>query len=363
MDTLEKCNLTVENAKAINQYSNDSNMILSIKKGLVDKAQVKEKISAEMISKLQSRGISEEQITSIESYIEGLDFNKPVHENYEEVNRYLNEINISSNCYSSVCTAIKSKNSLSHIESTLVNLDEGLSKARLPQSMKLYRAIKTNGDINAKDYIEKNMSNDGYTSTSPLYETSFAKYDDYDTVIEIYAPKGTQGLYMSQLSDYDDVEQEVLLNTNDIYIIDAKDGIVDKNGRTKTMLQGLLLSKEKECYKGIDVETEEHKILNTEEKLKTQVEKENLPIKYNRFSNFFNKVRSKFTRKSKIQYNNSVSIEKEESKHIENNFELELKENVMSLDEIVENSQDYSMQDEEILQENIESNEYDYFNL
>ena len=185
MDTLEKCNLTVENAKAINQYSNDSNMILSIKKGLVDKAQVKEKISAEMISKLQSRGISEEQITSIESYIEGLDFNKPVHENYEEVNRYLNEINISSNCYSSVCTAIKSKNSLAHIESTLVNLDEGLSKARLPQSMKLYRAIKTNGDINAKDYIEKNMSNDGYTSTSPLYETSFAKYDDYDTVIEI----------------------------------------------------------------------------------------------------------------------------------------------------------------------------------
>ena len=122
--------------------------------------------------------------------------------------------------------------------------------------MKLYRAIKTNAEINPEYYIGKIMNNKGYTSTSPLYDSSFAKYDDYDTVMEIYAPKGTQGLYITQLSDYENTEQEVLLNPNDIYVVDAQKGVIDQNGRTKTVLKGLLLSKERECYKGIDKQQE-----------------------------------------------------------------------------------------------------------
>ena len=144
MQELDRCNLTVDNAKAINQYSNGSNMILSMKRGSSDKEQIQSGIKYDMMSKLQTRGLSQEQISNIEDYIEKLDFNRPVYENYEMVNQYMAEMNIPHSCYPSVCTAVKGMDSLEHIDTTLANLDEGLSKSRLPQSMKLYRAIKTN---------------------------------------------------------------------------------------------------------------------------------------------------------------------------------------------------------------------------
>ena len=299
---LDKCNLTVDNAKAINQYSNGSNMILSMKRGSADKGQIQNGIKSDMIGKLQTRGLSQEQISNIEDYIERLDFNRPVYENYGMINQYMAEMNIPRSCYPSVCTAVKSMDSLEHIDTTLANLDEGLSKSRLPQSMKLYRAIKTNGEINPKDYIGKSMNNKGYTSTSPLYDSSFAKYDDYDTVMEIYAPKGTQGSYITQLSDYENTEQEVLLNPNDIYVVDAQKGVIDQNGRTKTVLKGLLLSKERECYKGIDKQQETEKSKYGQEQYDSTIQptnnENNLPARQNRFSKFFNQIRSRFARQN-----------------------------------------------------------------
>lgn len=300
MQTLEKYNLTVENAKAINQYSNGSNMILAIKRGTAEKSEIQNGIRTDMINKLQIRGLSVEQISSLEDYIGTLDFSKPVHENYGIISQYMQQMNIPHNCYPSICTAVKGMDSLEHIDSTLESLDDGLSKARLPQSMKLYRAIRKNVDINPESYVGKGMSNKGYTSTSPLYESSFAKYDDYDIVMEIYAPKGTQGSYMTQLSDYDSAEQEVLLNPNDIYIVNAQSGVVDQNGRTKTVLKGLLLSKERECYKGIDKQQETEKTQYSQEQYRDtfqeQMSENNLPVKQNRFSRFFSQMRSRFAR-------------------------------------------------------------------
>lgn len=300
---LEKNNLSVENAKAINQYSNGSNMILSMKRGSADKSQIQSGIKSDMMSKLQTRGLNQEQISSIEDYIGTLDFNRPVHENYEMINQYMQKMNIPRNCYPSICTAVKGMDSLEHIDSTLANLDDGLSKSRLPQSMKLYRAIKTNGEMNPEDYIGKSMNNRGYTSTSPLYNSSFAKYDDYDTVMEIYAPKGTQGSYMTQLSDYDNVEQEILLNPNDIYVVDAQKGVIDQNGRSKTVLKVLLLSKERECYKGIDKQQETEKSHHSQEQYDSTIQpttnnETNLPARQNRFSRFFSQMRSKFSRQN-----------------------------------------------------------------
>ena len=214
----------------------------------------------------------------------------------------MQEINVPRNCYPSICTAVKGMDSLEHIDTTLANLDEGLSKSRLPQSMKLFRAIKTNGEINSEDYIGKSMNNKGYTSTSPLYDSSFAKYDDYDTVMEIYVPKGTQGSYITQLSDYEKTEQEVLLNPNDIYVVDVKKGVIDQNGKTKTVLKGLLLSKERECYKGIDKQQETEKNKYGQEQYDSTIQptnnENNLPARQNRFSRFFNQIRSRFARQN-----------------------------------------------------------------
>lgn len=315
MQELKKNNLSIENAKAINQYSNGSNMILSMKRGWTDRSQIQNGIKTDMVDKLKARALSQEQIKGIEDYIQSLDFSKPVHENYEMISQYIQQRNIPHNCYPSICTAVKDMDSLEHIDSTLSNLDEGLSKARLSNSMKLYRAIKTDGNINPESYIGKSISNKGYTSTSPLYQSSFAKYDDYDTVMEIYAPKGTQGTYITQLSDYDSAEQEVLLNPNDIYVIDAQKGVVDQNGKTKTVLKGVLLSKERECYKDIGQQATEQRYNSYEKTFSTQTESNNLynqtiqhqkysqhenseklPARQNRFSRFFRQIRSRFYR-------------------------------------------------------------------
>lgn len=337
MQELEKCNLTIDNAKAINQYSNDSNMILSMKRGLADRGQLQNKIASDMISKLQTRGLSQEQILNLKDYICRLNFNKPLYENYEIVNQYRQETNMPRNCYPSICTAVKSMDSLEHIDSTLVSLDDGLSKSRLPQSMKLYRAIKTNGKINPEDYIGKSMNNKGYTSTSPLYNSSFAKYDDYDTVMEIYAPKGTKGLYMTLLSDYDNTEQEILLNPNDIYVIDAQKGAVDENGKTKTVLKGLLLSKERECYKGVDkkqeFDREQYSKKQYDRIIQTTNNENNLPARQNRLSAFFNKMRLRFSKqnlnKKQEQSQYDKTIETVEQKVYEKkSWELEPNEKI-----------------------------------
>lgn len=181
--------------------------------------------------------------------------------------------------------------------------------------MKLYRAVKSSylekGLEKGEDLrclLGKTISNKGQTSTSPLYDSSFASLDDYDTVFEIYVPQGTRGAYIAELSAYDKTEQEVLLNPNDLYITGVQTRITDKNGRTKNVLQALCLSKDRECYK---------KIEQTQEQAKSQDYRQstsstNLPTKQNIFSRFFNQIRARFLkgRKDK-QLTNQLSSTKQ----------------------------------------------------
>lgn len=149
---LNKWNLSVENAKAINQYSNGSNMILSLKKGNSTKEDIKGRIKTDMVEKLKARGISEEQINEIQKFIDTLDLEKPIHDNFKTVREYADKMGTKQSCYPSMCSEVKDMDRLKHIDSTIENLDDGLSKTRLPKSMKLYRAIKTNGQMQSKDY-------------------------------------------------------------------------------------------------------------------------------------------------------------------------------------------------------------------
>lgn len=331
MDTINSYNISVENAKAINQYSNGSNMILSVKRETISRAELQNGIMQDLSTKLQERGMSQSQISEISNVIQQLDYDKPVHNNYDIINSHMQEMNLPRGCSPSVCKAVKDMNSFEHIDETISSLDEGLSRARLPQSMKLYRAIKTNGQVDMQSYVGKSMNNKGYTSTSPLYDSSFAKYDEYDTVMEIYAPKGTQGAYITQLSDYDSVEQEVLLNPNDIYVVGAQSGVVDKNGKSKTVLQGLLLSKERECYKDVGQQATEQRNNSYEKSFSEQAKSdnlyeqtiqqqtyaqngnlENLPARQNRFSRFFNQMRSRFSRGRNNGTQNTTQLEQQQ---------------------------------------------------
>lgn len=296
---LKKCKLTVENAKAINQYSNGSNMILSIKRGNTSRDKIKQGIIDDLTSKLEIRGISQENISQIKNMVQQLDYQRPVHENYDMLRNSLKCFNIPNNCYPTINTAIKHFDSYEHIDETIKQLDEGLSKSSLPHSVKLYRAIKSNSIENVENLSGKVSENNGYISTSPLYDASFAKYDEYDTVMELYVPKGTRGTYISPFSDYDSTEQEVLLDSNDIFFINAQTGVVDKNGRTKNILKGVVLSKDKDCYK--DIETQYIKQSNTSNSSTAKkIQRKNLSVMQNRFLKFLSKIRAKFQKRRNL---------------------------------------------------------------
>ena len=256
-DMLQARNLTVDGAKSIYQYSVDSNMILGVKRG-VTKDTIKDQIIQNLENSLQTRGVSQSDIETMKQFIKDADYKETLHSNYDRVNEYMEQMGIQQNARVSVRSAMQSMDRCAHIDETISSLDEGLDRTNLPKSMKLYRAVKSSylekalpEGADLSSLIGKTVSNNGQTSTSPLYDSSFAKYDDYDTVFEIYAPEGSRGSYITELSAYDNVEQEVLLNPNDLYITNVQKGVIDKNGKTKNILQALALSKDRECYKEI----------------------------------------------------------------------------------------------------------------
>ena len=141
-----------------------------------------------------------------------------------------------------------------HLDQTLMNLDRGI-KNSLPMSMKLFRAVQ--GSFLNRIFDQSPLSSrtvkveeKGYSSTSLSYDSSFAKYFNHDVVFEIYVPMGTQGILISPFSSYFE-EQEILLNSNDLYIFEVLPNYLDKKQNVKTVYKGLLLSKDKSCYIGI----------------------------------------------------------------------------------------------------------------
>ncbi len=253
---LQTNNLTIDSVKAFNRYSSGSNMILSAKRG-VPRETISQGIDAELESRLTEYGFPQEHISKIHDYVNGLDYSKPLHENWSKTTSYLEQYGISRKYTAAINSTVMHKNSLAHLDETLSSLDQGLT-TRLSESMKLTRAVKSDfitkqlapgEDI--RSLVGRKIEENGYSSTSPIYDTSFAKYDDYDVVYDIYAPKGTQGTSITPFSSYGTAEEEVLLNSNDLYITDVIPGFVDKNGKTKTVLKSLMLSKDKSCYKGI----------------------------------------------------------------------------------------------------------------
>ena len=254
-------NLTIDNVKAFNRYSSGSNMILSAKRG-VSRETISRGIDTELDLRLAEYGFPQEHISQIHDYVDSLDYSKPLHENWQATTKYLEQYGISKKYTAAINSTVMHKNSLAHLDETLSSLDQGLT-TRLPESMKLTRAVKSEylksqlqpGE-DLTNLVGRKVEETGYSSTSPIYDTSFAKYDDYDVVYDIYAPKGTQGTSITPFSSYGTAEEEVLLNSNDLYITDVIPGVVDKNGRTKTVLKSVMLSKDKSCYKGIGGKTQ-----------------------------------------------------------------------------------------------------------
>ena len=299
-EMLNTRNLTVDNAKAIYQYSIGSNMILGVKRG-TPKETIYEQIITDLDEALRGRGVAKVDIEKMKQFVQSADYKSSLHSNYDNANEYMEQMGFQQKARVSVRSAMQSLDRCTHIDETIAALEDGLGSTHLARSMKLYRAVKSSylkkglGEReDLSSLVGKSISNNGQTSTSPLYDSSFASLDEYDTVIEIYTPEGSRGAYIAELSAYDKTEQEVLLNPNDLYITGVQTGATDKNGRTKNVLQALCLSKDIECYKGIVQQQDQLQDIN--QTCSQSVRTDNLPIKQNRFLKFFSQVRARFAR-------------------------------------------------------------------
>ena len=357
-DMLQERNLTVDGAKAIYQYSVGSNMILGVKRG-VTKDTIKDQIIQDLESSLQTRGVPQTDIETMKKFIKDTDYQETLHSNYDRANEYMEQMGIQPKARVSVRSAMQSMDRCTHIDETISSLDEGLGRTNLPKSMKLYRAVKSSylekalpEGVDLSSLVGKTVSNNGQTSTSPLYDSSFAKYNDYDTVFEIYAPEGSRGSYITELSAYDNVEQEVLLNPNDLYITNVQKGVIDKNGKTKNVLQALALSKDRECYKEIEQLKGKNKEQSgiAEQNIQSESNTEfssNLPTKQNRFSKFLSQVRARLGR-TKNQESQPENAYSQQAKPKEKkSWELEPEEKTRIQNETAEIAQKHREQEEQ----------------
>ena len=98
---------------------------------------------------------------------------------------------------------------------------------------------------NLKSVVGKTLKDNGYSSTSLLFDSSYGYNSSNFVTLKLYVPKGTEGLDVTNFSSFD-TENEILLNSNEIHIIDYK-----TYGAHCIMLVGLVLSKNLECYKDI----------------------------------------------------------------------------------------------------------------
>lgn len=330
-DMISRRNLTVDNAKAIYQYSIGSNMILNVKRG-TSKEVIQEQIMKELEESLKCRGIYDSDIKKMKQYVKDVDYSFTLHENYDMANEYMKQHSLQDNGHVSVRRAIQSMDRCHHIDETILALDEGLGNTHLSKSMKLYRAVKSSyleqglkDGENLTSLVGKSISNEGQMSTSPLYDSSFAFLDECDAVFEIYTPKGSRGSYIAELSAYDITEQEVLLNPSDLYITDVQTGVVDKNGRSKNVLKALCLSKDRECYREIERES------NKPEQ-ESAITSSNLLVKQNRFSKFFSKLKAKFAGNKTVNRSTESQYESQQNNDslIENTLKDKLKGQVKS---------------------------------
>ena len=174
---LDKRNLTVNNAKAIYQYSIGSNMILGIKRGK-SKETIRKQIITDLTEALKGRDVSEADIEKMKQFVQNADYQSPLHSNYDIANKYMEQMGFKQNARVSVRSAMQSIYRCTHIYETIAELEGGLSKTHLVKPMKLYRAVKSSylekGLEKGEDLrclLGKTISNKGQTSTSP-YKTS-----------------------------------------------------------------------------------------------------------------------------------------------------------------------------------------------
>ena len=241
---LSKNNVSIEEVRAFYEYS-----ILGVPSDISE-----EKILYELEDSLQKRGLREDEIEKMKQFVQTFDYDTTVlHCIYDVANQYMKKIELDKTCFVSLRSALHSMYRCRHMNDTITTLNRCLTSKNMSKSVKLYRAVKGSTLVSdgepLSSLVGQVIHQLDFTSTSLLYGSSFAMF--YDCVLELYTPRGSRGMCIVEMSAYDKIEYEVLLNPNDIFVIDVKKDILEA-GSEKTVLVGLCLSHNQECYRGIN---------------------------------------------------------------------------------------------------------------
>ncbi len=255
---IKENNLSLSQVIAFNRYSEDSKMILGYLRGKSTK-ELWEDVTLYIDQRLDETSLNNQEKNFIKDYVIQLDYNKPLYYNYEKVKKHCTIKNYKKSDIYTINSIVNKIQNFYNLPSTIKDLKQGLSNTN-NQPMILYRAVKSDFlkkkfDIDItkpNDCIGKKIIDNGFTSTSILYKSSFAKYKDYDVVFKIYAPKNTNLTCITPFSVYGDEEFEVLCDSNDLIIYEATPNFIDEFGHKKTLFKTLMISKNKEKENIID---------------------------------------------------------------------------------------------------------------
>lgn len=308
---LEKEDLTEKEVVALRRYcagrDRIGKKIVFDRKENVNNIDIFEYIHENYGNKLKEEGFSAEEVSQIRFDVKMLEFHsQPLNKTFKQMDEVEKDKNFSEGQMSVIKEYVRDLYSFYHLNETIKEL-EGALKSNLEDSIKVYYAMKGDdirrqlGNIN--NLKGKKIRENNFMSTSLSYDSSEAQYDDYDVVLEMYVPKGTYGRSVTEFLDYENSEDEVLLSESDLYVLDIQSDVNDKNGRNKTILKVLTLSRNKKVYKYID---------GNENQYSNQ-----LPKKQNKFMAFLSKLMAKIS--GKKYENNPEIVEQNEIKEEESN--------------------------------------------
>ena len=204
--------------------------------------------------------LSMQQYEPLLNYAKNIDINKNPEEFKNDIENLCKKVNAPFLVvYNTMTTILNKKISTTKLSSSI----KTILKNQIAQNTIVHRGVtmpflnkllpSDDDKVDFNSLIGKKIEEKGFTSTSLIYNSSFAgslNENDYPVYLQIYVPKGSEGMNISPFSKYS-YEHEFLCNANDLHIFDVDKNYIDENGNNKILLKCLLLSKDKECYKDI----------------------------------------------------------------------------------------------------------------
>lgn len=210
---LEEHNLTIEEALALNAYSEDSRLFNHYNPNLNNIDEIALHYEKEGVSRLVLSGCTLEQACDALSFVRNIAYGCNLNDKYEWAKNYASENLMPSRAVYTLLSIIKDMHKIEHLPELYWLINNALDKSISTERTVVYRGAQCKYDDDLTV-----LHPQGFLSTSESLETSFAKYEQYPCVLEIEVPAGTRAMNIAPFSDYGDAEKEILITGVKLYV-------------------------------------------------------------------------------------------------------------------------------------------------